>query len=446
MKKRIAMPVNNLTTNDIAPLDHAAELEPAQFQAILRGRDKTAASAARMPGIRNFIEKYRDTDIFKGKNILGCFTPTAETAVFVLALRELGVTGLRWCSDNATHTDPDIVAYLDYLKIPIFAKPNMTRAEFEETFDQVIQFTPEQKKAGILLIDDGCDVTRHIAEHHPDFFQHVTMIQENTTCGIGFLKNLYRENQVPVPSININDCYTKSYFDNRYGVSGSFVDAYKQITGEEMTGKTGVVFGYGPVGQGMANQFRKNGANPIVVESDILRLLQAKYDKYTVMDKKSALAMGNIMVTATGCCDVVSAKDFEDMKDGAKLCNIGQNTNEYDYAYLKAHLPHRRIAPNIDEFTLPSGKTIKTICEGGLVNFFDGKATPPEEMSLTFTMHLLAMVANARHPEQFAGNKIHPMPQQYEIENTELNFPDLEAVRTKLTPQQKVYLGHPVHK
>ena len=409
------------------------------------GKRKVQRSLSLMVGVSNFIGKYKPTGLFAGKNILGCFTPTSQTGAFVIALKMLGANQIRWCSDNRHHSDKDVVAYLKSEGINIFAQPDMTENQFTWCFDQAMKFPESKKLEGILIIDDGADITQYIAKKEPLFFNNVNVIFENTTCGINFLKGLdFNDYNIP-PVVDINSSFTKSYFDNFYGVSSSFVDSFKKITGQGFSGKNVAVFGYGPVGTGTARLLKEQDANVFVVESNILRLMQSAYDGHTPASKEEALANSDILVTSTGCCDVISSDDIDMLKDSVYLCNIGQNNNEFCFDHLNDNYPKSKLSKDLDCFTMRDGRKVFSLCQGTLANFLDGKGNSENVMSLTFGMHLVSMKSFYRG--ELAPKNIGLNPARYEddCENAELNFPSFKDKVTMLNDGQKAYMGIEIH-
>jgi adenosylhomocysteinase len=200
-------------------------------------------------------------------------------------------------------------------------------------------------------------------------FVDIKGISEETTTGVHNLYKMYKAGDLKVPAINVNDSVTKSKFDNLYGCRESLIDGIKRATDVMIAGKVAVVAGYGDVGKGCAASLRGMGARVIVTEIDPINALQAAMEGFEILTMEEASSIGNIFVTATGCRDILTAEHFTKMKDDAIVCNIGHFDIEIDVAWLKkTAVKHVNIKPQVDRYTLASGRHIILLADGRLVN------------------------------------------------------------------------------
>ncbi len=403
-----------------------------------RGEQKVTLAWRDMPGLRALADAARSGIPFSDIDVLGCVTVTPETGALVLTLTAMGAR-VRWCSDNRFASDDDVVAYLNAEGIPVFARANMSLTEYYASMDKAMRF-PGRKERLVHLIDDGADLTSYLAEIEPAYFHRVRGVTEQTTCGLAQIRRLYARHRLPLPTININDCFTKKYFDNYYGVQQSLVHGLAAATGMQLAGKAIAVFGYGPVGRGAASILRSIGARVVVVECDLLRLVQAHFDGFGAVDPYAAVTTADLCITATGCVGVISPDLLEAAADGLILCNIGHGTLEYDVEYLRRVAAPREVNDRLQAFRLPSGKTVYSLCDGALVNVIAGRGNPPAIMSLTFTLQILGQLEFLRHPDDYREWRVHDLPRRVEVECAELNYPSLAQRLYRLRPDQLEYL------
>lgn len=399
------------------------------------GKGKVQSAELEMVGMREIL-KFTGASILNNVPILACVTPTPQTGAFFMALNRLGAD-IAACSDNRFATDDDVVAYLNSEGIPVFAKSNMTLAEYHRAMDLAIDC--HANKQLIQIVDDGCDITTYIAKSRPDVLRDVRAVTEQTTCGINFLKTLYKDDLLPVPAVNINHSYIKKWFDNYIGIQQSLIHAFSNAH-ISIAGKKVAVIGFGAVGKGAAKALRCNGVSVGVVDKDITMLMQAELEGYDVISLAQALRDYDICITATGCIDTITKQDVEThARDGLMLINIGHGDKEFCYKELTAQ-NMRTLNSHIDITTLDDGREIFSLCKGALFNFLAGGGNPSAVMGLTFTLELLAHVQIARGEYDNAENSIHRLSASTEISAVELNFPHLIKMQSKLSLSQEAYM------
>lgn len=398
-----------------------------------------------MNGVSRFLNKYRDTKPLRGVNILGCVTVTKETAVLILALKELGAT-VRWCSDNRFSINDKVSAALVKEGVSVYGWRGMQLKEYYECMDMALQF----KDIGshgfrVQVIDDGCDITRHILNNHTHIIDKIDFITEQTTCGVNEARKIVRGNDLPFSIVNINDSFVKRKFDNYYGVSESLVASLKNTLGIQISGRRCVIYGYGSVGEGCAKALKAIGAMVYVVEVDILAALKAHMDGFSIASHQQALAAGQIFITATGCDSVISLSDMESCSDGSTFCNVGHGDNEYAHNDLvkKYRNSSRKLGPNVTITKLGSGKRIFSLCEGALVNMIAASGNSPEVMSLTFSCHLVAHVRYNIDSEVGLRSPggLTRLTKDLDREIAKTSYADIGCALYKLSNSQKEYLG-----
>jgi adenosylhomocysteinase len=265
-------------------------------------------------------------------------------------------------------------------------------------------------------------------------------VSEETTTGVHRLYQLARDGELLFPAINVNDSVTKSKFDNLYGCRESLADGIKRATDAMIAGKIVVVCGYGDVGKGCARSMRGYGARVLVTEIDPICALQAAMEGFEVVTMEDAAALGDIFVTATGNYHVITGAHMEQMRNEAIICNIGHFDNEIDMTYLETTPACKRenIKPQVDKWTLTSGRTVIVLAEGRLVNLGCATGHPSFVMSNSFTNQCLAQIELARKPHE---KDVYTLPKKLDEEVARLHLDRLGVKLTKLSPEQASYIG-----
>ncbi len=266
-------------------------------------------------------------------------------------------------------------------------------------------------------------------------------VSEETTTGVHRLYQMQEEGKLLFPAFNVNDSVTKSKFDNLYGCRESLADGIKRATDVMIAGKVVVVCGYGDVGKGCARSMRSYGARVIVTEIDPICALQAAMEGFEVKTVESALAEGNIYVTCTGNCDIITLEHMERMRDQAIVCNIGHFDNEIQMARLETSGAVKlNIKPQVDKFTFPDGHSIFILAEGRLVNLGCATGHPSFVMSNSFTNQCLAQM-ELWQKEHAVG--VYRLPKHLDEEVARLHLDNLGVELTRLTRRQADYIGVP---
>ena len=319
------------------------DLSQAEF-----GRKEISIAESEMPGLMALREEYAGKSPLKGAKIIGCLHMTIQTAVLIETLVDLGAE-VRWSSCNIFSTQDHAAAAIAKAGVPVYA----WKGETEEEYVWCIKQTIEGKKSWKpnMLLDDGGDLTAMMHNEYKDLLKDVKGVSEETTTGIKALNKMEKENSLLIPAINVNDSVTKSKFDNLYGCRESLVDGIRRATDVMMSGKIAIVAGFGDVGKGSAASLRQSGARVLVTEADPICALQAAMEGYEVVLMDEAISKADIVVTATGNKDIVTADHMRDMKDRAILCNIGHFDNEIQVEALKNY-KWTEVKPQVHELSL----------------------------------------------------------------------------------------------
>ena len=438
------------------------------------GRKEMELAENEMPGLMAVRKKYGPKKPLQGKKIMGSLHMTIQTAMLIETLKELGAD-LRWASCNIFSTQDHAAAAIAKAgTAAVFAWKGETLEEYWWCTEQAI--TWPDGTGPDLLVDDGGDATLLIhqgvnVEKNPDILKNIPEnkefriimdrlaqgykkdkqrwhrvaakvigVSEETTTGVHRLYQMQKNGELLFPAINVNDSVTKSKFDNLYGCRESLVDGIKRATDIMVAGKLVVICGYGDVGKGSAQSMRGFGARVVITEIDPICALQAAMEGYEVVTMEDVVSVADIFVTATGCCEVITGTHMEKMKDEAIICNIGHFDSEIAMHYLENSKQCKKetIKPQVDKWTLASGRSIIVLAEGRLVNLGCATGHPSFVMSNSFTNQCMAQI-------ELVKNRYKPgvyiLPKILDEEVARLHLSRLGAKLTKLTKEQSNYLG-----
>ena len=403
------------------------------------GHKEIAIAETEMPGLMALREEYAGQAPLKGARIAGCLHMTVQTAVLIETLVQLGAE-IRWSSCNIFSTQDHAAAAIAARDISVFAWKGETEEEFWWCIDQSI-FGPNNWRPNMVL-DDGGDLTKVLHEKYPELMAEVRGISEETTTGVHRLYEMAQQGKLLAASINVNDSVTKSKFDNLYGCRESLVDGIKRATDVMIAGKITVVCGYGDVGKGSVQALRGLGASVWVTEIDPICALQATMEGYRVVTMDEAAPLGDIFVTATGNCNVITHEHMQRMKNQAIVCNIGHFDSEVDIANLRQY-QWENIKPQVDHVIFPDGKRIIVLAEGRLVNLGCATGHPSFVMSASFTNQVMAQIELWRNYENY-DKKVYVLPKQLDEKVARLHLKKIGAHLTELTKEQAEYINVPV--
>jgi adenosylhomocysteinase len=455
-------------------INRALKYKVADISLAAWGRKEIQLAENEMPGLMALRKKYGKKKPLAGLKIMGSLHMTIQTAMLIETLKELGAD-LRWASCNIFSTqDHAAAAIAKKGSASVFAWKGETLEEYWWCTEQAL--TWPDGSGPDLIVDDGGDATLFIHhgvkieknprllkektdnkefkiilsrleksfKHDPQRCQKVAAkirgVSEETTTGVHRLYQMQAAGELLFPAINVNDSVTKSKFDNLYGCRESLVDGIKRATDVMVAGKVVVVCGYGDVGKGSAQSMRGFGARVIITEIDPICALQAAMEGYEVKTLEDAASIGDIFVTATGCCDVITGKHMEMMKNEAIVCNIGHFDSEIDMHYLETNMICKKenIKPQVDKWKLKSGRSIIILAEGRLVNLGCATGHPSFVMSNSFTNQCLAQIELASKKYKVG---VFTLPKKLDEEVARLHLGRLDAKLTKLTRKQAEYLN-----
>ena len=405
------------------------------------GRKEIRLAEAEMPGLMAIRAEYGAKQPLKGARIAGCLHMTIQTAVLIETLTALGAE-VRWSSCNIFSTQDHAAAAIAAAGIGVFAWKGQSLQDADWCIEQTLFFGAEDRPLNMIL-DDGGDLTNIVLDHYTELVQHIKGLSEETTTGVHRLYERMAKGTLPMPAINVNDSVTKSKFDNKYGCKESLVDAIRRATDVMMAGKVAVVGGYGDVGKGSAESLRGAGARVIVTEIDPICALQAAMDGFEVKKMIDAVKEADIIVTASGCRDLITEKHFRAMKDKAIVCNIGHFDIEIDMAWLNNSYGKTKdtIKPQVDLYNI-DGKEVIVLAEGRLVNLGCATGHPSFVMSNSFSNQTLAQIELWLHHSKYE-NKVYVLPKHLDEKVARLHLAKVGVQLEELTDAQAEYLGIP---
>ncbi|MBP8129168.1 MAG: adenosylhomocysteinase [Candidatus Hydrogenedentes bacterium] len=446
------------------------------------GRKEIIIAEKEMPGLMAVRAKYAKTKPLAGARVMGSLHMTIQTAVLIETLQALGAQ-VRWASCNIFSTQDWAAAAIAQAGTPVFAWKGETLEEYWWCTYQAMCF-PDGGMPN-MIVDDGGDATLlihrgyELEEHFnktgelppvcrdnkevqivdtllhtvhasdPDHWHRAVAgwigVSEETTTGVHRLYQMMAEGRLYTRAMNVNDSVTKSKFDNLYGCRESLGDGIKRATDVMVAGKVVVVAGYGDVGKGCAQAMRGLGARVIITEIDPICALQAAMEGYQVMRMVDAAPIGDIFVTATGCCDVITGEHMKLMKDQAILCNIGHFDAEIEMAWLESQpdIREENIKPQVDKFLFPDGKALIVLARGRLVNLGCATGHPSFVMSNSFANQVLAQIALYAESDKYEVGKVYTLPKKLDEEVARLHLGKLNVDLDTLTGKQAKYLGVP---
>ena len=447
------------------------------------GRKEIDLAEVEMPGLMATRQEFGPAQPLKGARITGSLHMTIQTAVLIETLAKLGAD-VRWCSCNIFSTQDHAASAIAAAgTAAVFAWKGETIEEYWWCVEKSL-FWPNGD-GPTIIVDDGGDATLLIhkgveweaafaatgavpdpesttdadlksvytilrdslktnPKRYTALIKDLVGVSEETTTGVHRLKQMAAEGKLLFTAINVNDCVTKSKFDNIYGCRHSLPDGIMRATDVMIAGKKALVAGYGDVGKGCASALKAAGARVFVSEVDPICALQALMEGFSVVRLKDVVHEVDIFVTATGNRDIVMVEDMAKMKNNAIVCNIGHFDNEIDMAglYSRKDLVRVNIKPQVDRFVFPDGHGVLVLAEGRLVNLGCATGHPSFVMSCSFTNQVLAQMElwKERSTGKYA-KQVYLLPKVLDEKVARLHLPALGGVLTDLTTSQASYIG-----
>lgn len=436
------------------------------------GRREIELAEQEMPGLMALREEYGKSKPLKGARVTGSLHMTIQTAVLIETLQALGAK-IRWASCNIYSTQDHAAAAIAATGTPVFAVKGETLEQYWEYTDRILDWG--NGKGPNMIVDDGGDATLFIqlgykAEEDPSVLnkkpesteekillnqlkkslkrdpkrfhriaKQLKGISEETTTGVHRLYQMHERGELLFPCFNVNDAVTKSKFDNLYGCRHSLVDGICRATDVMLSGKVAVVAGYGDVGKGSVQALKGQGARIVVTEIDPICALQASMEGYEVMTMDEACKIGDMFVTTTGCCDVITEKHMRQMKDLAIVCNIGHFDSEIQIEKMFKY-KWQEIKPQVDKVTFPNGKSIIILAKGRLVNLGCATGHPSFVMSNSFTCQTMAQIELYTNQGKYPPG-VYVLPKALDEKVAQLHLSKVCARLDRLTTKQAKYLG-----
>jgi adenosylhomocysteinase len=395
-----------------------------------QGKDKIEWAATFMPVLAQIRDRFAKTKPLAGVRIGACLHVTTETANLMLALKAGGAE-IVLCASNPLSTQDDVAAALvKHYEIPTFAIKGEDEKTYYSHIEAVIASKPQ------MSMDDGCDLVTTIYTKHKELLKDMIGGCEETTTGVIRLHAMEKDGVLPYPVVAVNDALTKHMFDNRYGTGQSTLDGVIRATNVLIAGGTVVVVGYGWCGRGVASRAKGLGANVVVTEIDPRKALEAAMDGFQVMSMAEAAKVGDIFVTVTGNYHVIRQEHFEVMKDGAIVCNSGHFNDELDLDSLEK-IAKSKTKPRqfVDAYKLPSGKTVRVLGEGRLINLAAGEGHPAAVMDMSFANQAMAASYLAQNYKSLE-KKVYSVPNEIDEEVALLKLAAMKITIDKPTAEQ----------
>merc|ERR1719194_140529 len=435
----------------------------------------------------NCRKEFGPTQPFKGMNINGSLHMTIQTGVLIETLQALGAE-VRWASCNIFSTQDHAAAAIAKAgTASVFAWKGETLEEYWWCTEQML--TWPGKDGPDMLVDDGGDATLLIHEgtkyeaqyakdkslpdpastNNPEFKCALSLIRESiqkdplkwtkmgksirgvseeTTTGVHRLKQMAAKGELLFPAINVNDCVTKSKFDNVYGCRHSLTDGIMRATDVMLGGKRSLVLGFGDVGKGSAAALRGSGSRVMITEIDPINALQACMEGYQVTTMEKVAGEIDIFVSTTGNFNIITVEHMKKMKNNAIVGNIGHFDNEIDMAGLEAIKGIRvdNIKAQVDRYVFPDGRGIIVLASGRLLNLGCATGHPSFVMSCSFTNQTLAQLElwKERDTKKYTTDKVYLLPKELDEKVARLHLPALGAELTTLTKEQADYIDVPI--
>ena len=401
-----------------------------------RGKLEYEWATSLMKVIIKISKKYQRSKPLSNFNLGFCLHITKETSVLIMAAKALGAQ-ISICSANPLSIQAEIIEFLRYNEINVFAKKDPNRKEFFENIIKVSNTNPH------VVIDDGAELHSII---HQRKIKGVYGGTEETTSGIFRILSLQSTTGLDYPIIGVNNAKSKSFFDNRYGTGQSTVYGVLRTLGILIAGKRFVVCGYGWVGRGVSSCLRGLGAMVTITEVDPIKALEAHMDGFNVQRLEAILPKGDCFITCTGQKDVISRYDFDIIKNGAFLANAGHFDVEIDVAYLYSQDNHpNQLRPNVESFNI-KGKKINLIAKGRVINLVGGEGNSPEVMDLSFSNQLLSILFILKNYKKL-GREFHQVPKKIDDQVAHFALSSFgikidQLTRDQVDYQTKAYLNY----
>ena len=398
------------------------------------GEQKILWAWSNMPILQMICKRFEKEKPFEGLRVSISVHLEAKTACLCRVL-SAGGAEVFLSGSNPLSTQDSIAAALAKGGLHVFATHGCTPEEYNGYIDDILGGKPD------IIVDDGGDLVGRILDRYPEVAANLIGGCEETTTGILRLKKWDRAGDLPFPMMAVNDADCKHLFDNRYGTGQSAFTAINATTNLIVAGKNVVVAGYGWCGKGVAMRAKGLGAKVIVTEVNPVRALEANMDGFSVMPMAEAARLGDVFVTVTGDCNVITKEHFLSMKNGVLLANAGHFDVEISVKQLEEiALEKKEMRPNIVGYKMPNGNWVYLLAEGRLVNIAAGDGHPVEIMDLSFAMQALGCEYLAKHRGELENHLLR-IPEEIDQKVAAYKLETLGISIDSLTEEQKAYIG-----
>ncbi|NLX46782.1 MAG: adenosylhomocysteinase [Euryarchaeota archaeon] len=401
---------------------------------LLKGSRRLGWAEAHMSVIREVGKRMRQEGSLKGIKVGMALHVEAKTGMLAVTLANAGAK-VRLASCNPLSTDDSVaLALREERGIEVFARKGESNEEYYENLNSVLDMRPE------FVIDDGADLITMLHTSRREQLDDIRGGNEETTTGVIRLKAMAANGKLKFPVMAVNDARMKYLFDNRYGTGQSTFDGFMNATNLLIAGKTLVVAGYGWCGRGVAMRAKGMGAIVIVTEVDPIRAIEARLDGFLVMPMAEAVSQADIVISVTGCKDVLREEHFRSMKDGCVLGNSGHFDNEISKRALESMASRKeRVREHVDRYDLMDGRRVYLVAEGRLMNLASGQGHPVEIMDMSFSIQALALEHLVRNHAKMGPN-VYPVPAEMDDLVARIKLRTLGLSIDQLTPGQQKYL------
>ncbi len=388
-----------------------------------------------MPVLRLIRERFQKERPLDGQRIAACLHVTTETANLLRTL-QAGGAEVAVCASNPLSTQDDVAAALvSRFAVQTFCIKGEDNETYYKHIHQALDIRPT------ITMDDGADTVGVIHNDRRELIEGIVGGTEETTTGVIRLRAMAADGVLAYPIVSVNDADTKHLFDNRYGTGQSTMDGILRATNILIAGRTVVVAGYGWCGRGVASRANGLGANVIVTEVNPTRAIEAAMDGFRVMPMGEAAPIGDVFVTVTGCKNVLDARHFGLLKDGAIICNSGHFNVEIDVPALERMSESRRtVRPFVEEFLMKGGKRVHLLGDGRLINLAAAEGHPASVMDMSFANQALCAEFLAKHGRELKP-EVHSVPLEIDRDVARLKLESMGARIDSLTPEQQAYLS-----
>jgi adenosylhomocysteinase len=399
------------------------------------GRARIEWADRDMPVLASIRERFKQERPLEGLRISACLHVTTETANLMRTLVAGGADVVLCASNPLSTQDDTAAALLQHYGVRTYAIKGEDTETYYRHVDRAIDHRPH------ITMDDGADVVSRIHSLRPDILPGIIGGTEETTTGVIRLSAMAKDGALRYPIVAVNDAKTKHFYDNRYGTGQSTLDGIVRATNRLLAGRVLVISGYGWCGRGVAQRAVGMGMQVIVCEVDPFKALEAHMDGFRVMPAVEAARFCDIWVTVTGDLNVVDVPVFENLKDGAILCNSGHFNSEINIPWLEENATDKHeLKPMVKEYRLVGGRRIILLADGRLVNLSCAEGHPAEVMDMSFANQALTAEYLARYASQLRAG-VYKVPVTIDETIARLKLLSLGLSIDTLTPEQEQYLN-----